>query len=337
MQVAQRLYEQGVITYHRTDNPNVPDEAMEDIRTVANALGLNAVDERRTFKAAEGAQEGHPAITPTYWSERSAGEKMTNWPLYKLIWVRALASQLEAAIYDVRTAKLLAVGPGGKALRFTASGKTLCHPGWMKVLKGDDTDEEEDAEADNPVPALTPKQILFGPQRRTAEEENSTTVTLHQGQPDQRNGTARYRSSKYVRLHLEEHHQQRTDRGKEPQTGTGASGRKRSRSSKGSSVSWSWILRGNWSATWTKSPRAKTPTAPSLHVCISAWKRNCLSNVVCQMCQWRQLHAQPQPVALSTVPNAISLSQGVRKRDGGYDFWGCTGYRSNGCKVSFPH
>jgi len=160
MQVAQRLYEQGVITYHRTDNPNVPDEAMEDIRTVANALGLNAVDERRTFKAAEGAQEGHPAITPTYWSERSAGEKDDELALYKLIWVRALASQLEAAIYDVRTAKLLAVGPGGKALRFTASGKTLCHPGWMKVLKGDDTDEEEDAEADNPVPALTPKQIL---------------------------------------------------------------------------------------------------------------------------------------------------------------------------------
>jgi DNA topoisomerase-1 len=133
MQVAQRLYEQGVITYHRTDNPNVPDEAMGDIRTVANALGLKAVDDRRTFKAAEGAQEGHPAITPTYWSERSAGENDDELALYKLIWVRALASQLEAAVFDVRTVKMLAVGPNGKALRFGATGDPISRRCWQLV------------------------------------------------------------------------------------------------------------------------------------------------------------------------------------------------------------
>lgn len=160
MQVAQRLYEQGVITYHRTDNPNVPDEAMDDIRTVAKALGMTAVDERRTFKSAEGAQEGHPAITPTYWADAKAGENDDELALYKLIWVRALASQLEAAIFSVRTVTLLAVGPGGKALRFEAKGETLFHPGWRKLLKGDDTDDEEDTKTNNPVPALSPKQIL---------------------------------------------------------------------------------------------------------------------------------------------------------------------------------
>ncbi len=129
MQVAQRLYEQGVITYHRTDNPNVADEAMADIQTVATALGLKIVDARRTFKAAEGAQEGHPAITPTYWAHATAGENEEERALYKLVWTRALASQLEAAVYDVRTAKLLAVGPGGKTLRFTATGKTLTYLG----------------------------------------------------------------------------------------------------------------------------------------------------------------------------------------------------------------
>ena len=160
MQVAQHLYEQGVISYHRTDNPNIPDEAMTDIRSVAIAYGLKTVDERRTFKAAEGAQEGHPAITPTYWANASVGENAEEQALYQLIWARALASQLEAARYDVRTAKLLALGPAGKTLRFTATGKTLDYPGWLKLLQGDDTDDEQDAESNNPVPVLSSKQVI---------------------------------------------------------------------------------------------------------------------------------------------------------------------------------
>ena len=102
MQVAQRLYEQGVISYHRTDNPNIPDEAMTDIRSVASIHGVKALDKRRVFKAVEGAQEGHLSITPTYWANESAGENTEEQALYRLIWTRALASQLEAARYDVR-------------------------------------------------------------------------------------------------------------------------------------------------------------------------------------------------------------------------------------------
>ncbi|MDR9863450.1 type I DNA topoisomerase [Pseudomonas baetica] len=163
MKVAQRLFEQGVITYHRTDNPNVPDEAMQDIRAVADSLGVRAVTERRTFNAAEGAQEGHPAITPTDWAETVAGEDAEEHALYKLIRIRALASQMEAAIYDVRTAKLIALGPNGKPLRFTATGRTVTYLGWLKLLQNDDTDEEDEtgpSEADNPVPALTSRQVL---------------------------------------------------------------------------------------------------------------------------------------------------------------------------------
>ncbi|QHC91333.1 type I DNA topoisomerase [Pseudomonas chlororaphis] len=162
MKVAQRLFEQGVITYHRTDNPNVPDEAMEDIRTAARELGVKPVTERRTFKSTEGAQEGHPAITPTNWTAQIAGEDPEEHALYKLIRIRALASQMEAAVYDVRTAKLLAMGPNGKPLRFSATGRTVNYLGWMKLLQNDDTDDDEtgSAEADNPVPALTPRQVL---------------------------------------------------------------------------------------------------------------------------------------------------------------------------------
>ena len=73
MDVAQRLYEQGHITYMRTDNPNIGQESMEPLRAAALTLGLEVVKERRTFKAKDGAQEGHPAITPTHWDVAEAG------------------------------------------------------------------------------------------------------------------------------------------------------------------------------------------------------------------------------------------------------------------------
>ena len=60
MKIAQRLYEQGLITYHRTDNPNISKDSMPDIRAVAKALGLKCVEQQRMFKADQDAQEGHP-------------------------------------------------------------------------------------------------------------------------------------------------------------------------------------------------------------------------------------------------------------------------------------
>lgn len=163
MRVAQRLFEQGVITYHRTDNPNVPDEAMPDVNELAKSMGLKAVPERRTFKAGEGAQEGHPAILPTHWANSEAGEDAEEQALYRLIRIRALASQLEAAIYDVRTTKLIAPGPNGVPLRFGAYGRTIAYHGWLKLLQSDDTEDEEHSSptgSNNPVPPLSPRQVL---------------------------------------------------------------------------------------------------------------------------------------------------------------------------------
>ncbi|HEJ2132791.1 TPA: type IA DNA topoisomerase, partial [Pseudomonas aeruginosa] len=137
MKVAQRLYEQGLITYHRTDNPNISKDSMPDIRAVAKALGLKCVEQQRMFKADQDAQEGHPAITPTDWMAASAGETADEQALYQLIRVRALASQIEAAVYAVRTITLLGVGPDKKPLRFGAKGKLLNVPGWRKLLQGD--------------------------------------------------------------------------------------------------------------------------------------------------------------------------------------------------------
>lgn len=166
MEVAQKLYEQGHITYMRTDNPNIGEESMDELRAVASALGLEVVKERRTFKAKDGAQEGHPAITPSHWDVVEAGETPDEQALYKLIRLRAIASQLADARYDVRKATLRAKDPiDGKPVRFEATGRTLTYKGWLELLADDtaeekDDDDAEEEAANNPVPSLEVGQIL---------------------------------------------------------------------------------------------------------------------------------------------------------------------------------
>ena len=162
MDAAQKLYEQGHITYHRTDNPNVSDDSLSDIYAVAVKMGLDMAERPRKFKAPEGAQEGHPAITPTHWEVEEAGETKDQRALYSMIRLRAIACQLADARYAVRTARLEAVEPiDGKAVEFEAKGRTLVYRGWLQLLDGDQTEEAaNDNEPTNPIPDLAPGQTL---------------------------------------------------------------------------------------------------------------------------------------------------------------------------------
>jgi DNA topoisomerase-1 len=163
MDAAQKLYEQGHITYHRTDNPNVSDDSLGDIYAVAVKLGLEMADEPRKFKAPAGAQVGHPAVTPTHWEVEEAGETSDQRALYKLIRLRAIACQLADARYAVRTVRLEAAQPvGGKDVEFEARGRTLVYQGWLKLIAGDQTEEEDgnDKEPSNPIPVCEPGQRL---------------------------------------------------------------------------------------------------------------------------------------------------------------------------------
>ncbi len=162
MEAAQKLYEQGHITYHRTDNPNVSDDSLSDIYAVAVKMGLDMAERPRKFKAPEGAQEGHPAITPTHWEIEDAGETSDQRALYSMIRLRAIACQLADARYAVRTARLEAVEPiDGKAVEFEAKGRTLVYSGWLKLLDGDQTEEAaNDNEPANPIPDLAHGQTL---------------------------------------------------------------------------------------------------------------------------------------------------------------------------------
>ncbi|EPZ9341450.1 DNA topoisomerase [Salmonella enterica subsp. enterica serovar Newport] len=101
MELAQRLYEQGAITYHRTDAPNMDDEGRADIAAYAQGAGLPLADKPHKWKAKEGAQEGHEAIRPTHAADLECGENDDERALYRLIWQRAVASQLADATYAV--------------------------------------------------------------------------------------------------------------------------------------------------------------------------------------------------------------------------------------------
>lgn len=159
MAAAQALYEQGHITYHRTDNLNITDDDFPLIQIEAEKLGLEVIERRRKWPAKDGAQAGHPGVTPAHWEVAEAGESSSQQALYKLIRIRAIASQLQDARYAVRVALLYGSSPDGKALMFEARGRTLFAPGWTSLQADDERDDDEDDEEEtsdrvNPVPDL---------------------------------------------------------------------------------------------------------------------------------------------------------------------------------------
>lgn len=152
MSISQALYEAGLITYMRTDSPNLSDEAYEEIKSFAINENLPIADQKRTWKSKDGSQEAHEAIRPTDISvyDIEAGEKERQ--LYKLIRDRALACVLKDAVYNVRQAKLKALIEENEVF-FEAKGSTLIEQGWKIIFAKDQTDDSED-EAANAVPSL---------------------------------------------------------------------------------------------------------------------------------------------------------------------------------------
>lgn len=162
MEIAQKLYEQGFITYHRTDAPNLVQEGEENIKSYLLSNNLSICEASRSWKAKEGAQEGHEAIRPTSASDTYIGETEDQKKLYKLIWSRAIASQMEDAIYSVRNVEIETEFEG-KIISFKSSGSVLKTAGWLAIYQdqlnssNDDIEEEEN----ETIPVLTPGQNLI--------------------------------------------------------------------------------------------------------------------------------------------------------------------------------
>ncbi|MDR1597621.1 MAG: type I DNA topoisomerase [Holosporales bacterium] len=163
MRTAQKLYEgvsingelTGLITYMRTDSVNLSQEAVADMRKfISSVYGANYLPkEKRTYKTrAKNAQEAHEAIRPTSVSRRpdevAAFLDADQRALYSLIWKRAIASQMESAVFDqvvVEIAGTSRTEPLG-ANMFKAVGTTQIFDGFRKVYQEgrDDADAEDD-------------------------------------------------------------------------------------------------------------------------------------------------------------------------------------------------
>ena len=155
MKAAQGLFERGLITYHRTDSPNLSKEGEELLIAELKNRALPWAETPRRWKGKEGAQEAHEAIRPTDPSQEEAGQDATQKALYSLIWKRAMASQMVDAVYQQTTATLDGGTMRERPLIFKATGSVLITPGWKKLYQESREEEDGQQEAANPVPVLT--------------------------------------------------------------------------------------------------------------------------------------------------------------------------------------
>ncbi|MEA3010261.1 MAG: topoisomerase [Sphingomonadales bacterium] len=143
MRIAQALYEDGSITYMRTDGVQMAPEAISEARrAVANRFDAGYVpDKPRHYETkAKNAQEAHEAIRPTDFGRDRAGSG-DHGRLYELIWKRALASQMASARLERTTAELLD-GAGQTGLR--ATGQVVLFPGFLALYEEGRDDAEDD-------------------------------------------------------------------------------------------------------------------------------------------------------------------------------------------------
>lgn len=159
MLVAQQLYENGHITYMRTDSVNLSDTALGDItNTVKGMYGENYHQFRRYKNKNQSAQEAHEAIRPTYMNNSTV--ENPEWKrLYELIWKRTMASQMADAQLE-KTVASIDISTNKEQL--TASGEVIKFEGFLKVYREDKDEEDinEDESAEGMLPPLQVKQSL---------------------------------------------------------------------------------------------------------------------------------------------------------------------------------
>lgn len=171
MSVAQGLYENGHITYMRTDSPTLSQQAINAARTQAKALyGAETVPEKPRVYAGKNksAQEAHEAIRPSGDTFRTPSEMQSvlrgnDWKLYDLIWKRTVASQMADAKGSTATLTITA-GPTSSAqsAEFSASGTVITFRGFMHAYE-ESRDEERNETAEPTeakLPVLTEGQAL---------------------------------------------------------------------------------------------------------------------------------------------------------------------------------
>jgi DNA topoisomerase I len=169
MSLAQRLYENGFITYMRTDSTNLSDTALTAARQQVRELyGDRYVpaEPRQYARKVKNAQEAHEAIRPAGDQFRTPGavaDQLSGdeFRLYELIWRRTIASQMIDAVGNSVSVRISAVSVTGEQCDFAATGKTITEPGFLRVYVESHDDENAEAEdAERRLPALVRDQPL---------------------------------------------------------------------------------------------------------------------------------------------------------------------------------
>ena len=168
MQVAQRLYEQGYITYMRTDSTTLSDQALTAARSQAREMYGDAFvpdAPRRYERKVKNAQEAHEAIRPsgeTFRTPDQVGRALTGdeLRLYEMIWMRTVASQMNDATGTSAQLRLVADVPSGLAAgqraEFSASGRVITFAGFLRAYQEgrDEDDPDTDSAEEMVLPAL---------------------------------------------------------------------------------------------------------------------------------------------------------------------------------------
>ena len=151
MSVAQRLYEQGLITYMRTDSVNLSAQAIAQCKSEISALFGDKYSSAHNYKTkTKGAQEAHEAIRPSYIDRHQIEGTSAEKRLYELIWKRTVASQMVAADVDRST---IVIDMDGSQWQFVATGEVVRFDGFLRLYS---ESVDEDAASDSSE-AILPK------------------------------------------------------------------------------------------------------------------------------------------------------------------------------------
>ena len=151
MSVAQHLYEQGLITYMRTDSVNLSQQAIAQCKTEITSLFGEKYSAAHNYKTkTKGAQEAHEAIRPSYIDRMHIEGTPAEKRLYELIWKRTVASQMVPAEIDRTT---IAIGVAGPQWQYGATGEGIRFGGFLR-LYSESTDDEPSESSESALPKL---------------------------------------------------------------------------------------------------------------------------------------------------------------------------------------
>jgi DNA topoisomerase-1 len=162
MMVAQHLYENGQITYMRTDSVNLSSLCINASKQeITKLYGEEYSKPRQYHTSSKGAQEAHEAIRPTYMNKTSIEGSIQEKKLYDLIWKRTAASQMADAEIEKTTVDITS--------GFIAQGEVVKFDGYLKVYRESSDDDEQEGEFSHVLPPMTKGQELTRREIQAAE------------------------------------------------------------------------------------------------------------------------------------------------------------------------